>query len=93
MLVTWSDCAARWKAFKPETRISSNDPPVLMYQGTADQSVPPQTPRSFRYWLTKSGVKNELVEGVNWNHTETLAMDNGWRQKKTIDFLKAGTTK
>jgi acetyl esterase/lipase len=100
--ITWTDCANRYAVFKPETSITADDPPMMIFQGTADPVVPKGTGRAFRYWLNKGGVPCQLttasstgtpclIEGVNWNHTEFLAFDGGWRQAKMIAFLKAET--
>ena len=87
----WTDCNGRWTDFLPETHISSDDPPVMMFQGTADPAVPPATATAFGYWLSQKGVANSVTECVNWTHTEACAFDAGWRQQKLIDFLKAKT--
>jgi acetyl esterase/lipase len=90
-MVAWTDCAARWKAFKPETYIRTDSPPMMMFQGTADPGVPPETVKGFKYWLDAAGVENIVIEGVGWGHTEGLAMDGGARQKRMMDWLKLKT--
>jgi acetyl esterase/lipase len=89
--LAWTDCRQRWDAFLPENLISADDPPVMMFQGTADASVPSQTGRAFRYWLSAKGVENSLTECVNWTHTEACAFDGGARQAKLMAFLKKKT--
>lgn len=90
-MVTWSDCAARWSDFKPENHISADDPPIFITQGTADTAVPPGTAPAFQYWMHRAGLEAQLVECVGWGHTETCALDGGWRQAKLIAWLKART--
>jgi acetyl esterase/lipase len=90
-LPSWTDCNARWNDFLPETHISADDPPVMMFQGTADPSVPPQSARSFQYWLNTKQVPNTLTECVNWTHTEACAFDGGTRQQQLINFLTTST--
>jgi acetyl esterase/lipase len=90
-LTTWTDCNNRWLDFMPETHLDANSPPMMTFQGTADESVPAQTGRSFKYWTDRAGVKNTLVEGVGWGHTELLAFDSGTRQANMIRFLKTET--
>jgi acetyl esterase/lipase len=90
-LTTWTDCNNRWLDFMPETHLDANTPPMMTFQGTADESVPSQTGRSFKYWTDRAGIRNTLVEGVNWGHTELLAFDGGTRQTNMITFLKAET--
>ena len=63
----------------------------MMFQGTADASVPSQTGRAFGYWLSRKGVENSLTECANWAHTEACAFDGGARQAKMIAFLKKKT--
>ncbi|MET0693192.1 MAG: alpha/beta hydrolase [Propionibacteriaceae bacterium] len=87
----WADCKARWNAFMPEQSISTDDPQVMMFQGTADQAVPPQTARAFAYWLRRKSVPYVLTECVNWSHTEACAMDGSWRQDMMMSWLKART--
>jgi acetyl esterase/lipase len=100
--IPWTDCANRYKAFKPETLIDRSDPPMMIFQGTADPVVPRTTGTAFKYWLTRGGIPCQtttststgtpcLIEGPGWAHTEALAFDGGWRQKKLIAFLKART--
>jgi len=89
--LAWADCSRRWDAFLPENLISSDDPPAMMFQGTADAAVPSQTGRAFSYWLSRKGVENSLTECVNWPHTEACAFDGGARQAKMIAFLKKKT--
>jgi acetyl esterase/lipase len=90
-LTTWYDCNARWLDFMPETHISPNDPPVWMTQGTADESVPWGTGKAFQYWLNRQGIRNTLIEGVNWGHTDALAFDGGTREASMMAFLKKET--
>lgn len=91
-MITWTDCSARWADFKPETHISADDPPIFMTQGTADVTVPPQTARSFQYWMRRAGLEAELVECVGWGHTESCALDGGVRQAALVAWVKAKTT-
>ena len=90
-LTTWADCNKRWNDFMPEKHLGRTDPPVYMTQGTADESVPSQTGRSFKAALDKAGIANTLVEGVNWGHTERLMFDGGWREANMYAFLKTAT--
>lgn len=87
----WTACSHRWTDFLPQTHISADDPPVLIFQGTSDPSVPPQTGPAFRYWLSWGHVPSTLIQCVHWTHTESCALDGGWRQRLLIDFLTART--
>lgn len=91
-MVTWTDCAARWNDYRPSNHIGANDPPILITQGTADPVVPPATAPSFKYWMNHAGLEAQLIECAGWGHTETCALDGGWRQAKLIAWLKAKTT-
>ena len=75
----------------PENSITTDDPQMMLFQGTADPVVPRQTGRAFAYWLNRESVPNVLTECVNWSHTEACAMDNSWRQAMMMGWLKART--
>lgn len=91
LLTTWADCSSRWYDFRPDKKISPDDPPMMIFQGTTDPSVPPATGRSFDYWLGQEGVPSTLIECVGWGHNEACALDGGWRQQQMIDFVREET--
>lgn len=90
--LAWESCSGRWKDFLPETHIGTNDPPMMIFQGSADTSVPPATGRAFRYWMQRGGLEARLIECIRWSHTESCALDGGWRQRDMIAWLRAKTT-
>lgn len=53
----------------PIAHVDSNDPPMLLIAGTADQTVPPDQSRTMAAALEKAHVSHELILIPNVNHS------------------------
>lgn len=76
-----------YRTASPVTHVSSDDPPVFLYQGTRDKTVAPEHSRIFKRALDRAGVPNELhwIEGRG--HAGVLIRDGGM-EEAAIAFLK-----
>jgi acetyl esterase/lipase len=57
----------------PQTHISQDDPPTLIFHGTIDSLVPVSQSDSLHRWLDRAGVPNEYHRLKGWPHTMDLS--------------------
>lgn len=72
----------------PVTHVSTDDPPVFQYQGTADRTVSPEHSRVFKAALDRAGIRNELLWLEGKAHAAVLIF-GGKAEDAAIDFLDA----
>ena len=63
-----------YKMASPNTFISSDDPPTLIFQGTIDSLVPVSQSDSLDSWLAKAGIPHEYHRLKGWPHTMDLSV-------------------
>ena len=63
-----------YKKASPNTFISSDDPPTLIFQGTIDSLVPVSQSDSLDIWLDNAGIPHEYHRLKGWPHTMDLAV-------------------
>jgi acetyl esterase/lipase len=63
-----------YKMASPNTFISSDDPPTLIFQGTIDSLVPVSQSDSLDIWLGNVGIPHEYHRLKGWPHTMDLAV-------------------
>lgn len=64
-----------YKMASPNTFISSDDPPTLIFQGTIDSLVPVSQSDSLANWLENAGIPHEYHRLKGWPHTMDLAVE------------------
>jgi acetyl esterase/lipase len=62
-----------YSAASPQTYISGDDPPTLIFHGTIDSLVPVSQSDSLHQWLDRAGVPNEYHRLKGWPHTMDLS--------------------
>lgn len=62
-----------YQAASPQTYISRDDPPTLIFHGTIDSLVPVSQSDSLHQWLDRAGVPNEYHRLKGWPHTMDLS--------------------
>lgn len=80
-------CVASWNAFSPANLASTDDPAVLLFNGTSDTYVPYKSGAIVVNRLRTVGVeaRANLIKGGG--HNSKIAFDNGFHQKKVMNFL------
>lgn len=63
-----------YRAASPNTYITPNVPPTLIFQGTIDDLVPVSQSDSLSSWLSQAGVPHEYHRLKGWPHTMDLAL-------------------
>lgn len=83
---TYAEKPELYREASPVTHVTPDDPPVFLYHGTDDHTVPPEHSKVFKAALDRAGVRNELhwVEGRGHG---TMLWFNGAAEGAAIDFL------
>ncbi len=90
--ITWMpECNARWNAFMPERRLSKGDPPLLLFQGSADITVPRGTLRGFRDRARRTIPDVTAWEKAGGPHNEVVAFDGGAHERMMYTWLATKT--
>ena len=63
-----------FRVASPNTYITPNDPPTLIFQGTIDSLVPVSQSDSLAQWLEKAGIPHEYHRLKGWPHTMDLSV-------------------
>ncbi len=72
---SYEEDPALYRKASPNTYITSDDPPTLIFQGTIDALVPYSQSDSLKKWLDKAGVPAEYHKLKGWPHTMDLAKE------------------
>jgi acetyl esterase/lipase len=68
-----SACPDTYREASPVVHASGDDPPALLWHGTDDPAVPPQSTRAFRDALQDAGVEVTALIAEGAGHVEMLA--------------------
>lgn len=89
--LSWTECSARWRSFKPETYFAPEAPPFYALMGDADLVVPLGTYSAIDYWAHRDGQRHVslLVHGLG--HAESLLTDSPTRWAAMLSWLREAT--
>jgi len=77
-----------YRKASPVAHVTPDDPPVFLYQGTADKTVSPNHSKAFKAALDRAGVRNELRWLDGRGHASVLFF-GGAAEEAAINFLDA----
>ncbi|MGQ0697682.1 MAG: alpha/beta hydrolase fold domain-containing protein [Panacagrimonas sp.] len=83
---TMSEEPAAWVRASPITHVSSDDPPMFLFQGTWDRIVEPEESVEMQRRLQAAGVPAELVRVHGLGHIATFLL-GGAARDHGVDFL------
>lgn len=78
-----NNCPETYEEASPITYVDSNDPPHLLYHGTADERIPYRTATQYRDALQEVDVPVTLITGEGGDHVSPYSGSWGDRMRNT----------
>ncbi len=86
---TGGECPEKYREGSPATHVDGDDPPTLLYHGTADEVVPYRASTMYRDDLEAAGVPVELITGEGGEHVTPYQDPWGDRMRETQEAFLA----